>query len=68
METPERSGKPIPDWARGARLMDALRRQQFMDPDKVFSARRTDCPLEEVFHGVGELPMSWSVQCSSYAG
>ena len=52
--TPDRSGKPIPDWARSHNLGDCLRRQRHVDPDKVFQAKQTSCPLDDIFEGVGE--------------
>jgi hypothetical protein len=51
--TPDRSGKPIPDWARSHNLGDCLRRQQHVDPDKVFGAKATSCPLDDIFKGFG---------------
>lgn len=51
--TPDRSGKPIPDWARSHNLGECLRRQQHVDPDKIFGARGATCPLDDVFKGVG---------------
>ena len=57
--TPDRAGKPIPDWARSHNLGDCLRRQQHMDPDKIFAARQTTCPLDDIFLGVGARWHGW---------
>jgi hypothetical protein len=50
-ETPDRSHKPIPEWARSQVLYEALRAQQATDPDSIFGARQTTCDLGDMFAG-----------------
>lgn len=51
VETPDRSHKPIPDWARSHKLYEALKAQQHTDPDTIFGARQTTCDLADMFAG-----------------
>eukprot|EP00877_Chromochloris_zofingiensis_P004084 jgi/Chrzof1/13677/Cz08g07210.t1 len=48
-ETPDRCGKSIPDWARSHNLLEALKKQQYVDPDKIFKAKNNTCALDDVF-------------------
>lgn len=50
-ETPDRSHKPIPEWARSQVLFEALKQQQATDPDSIFGARQTTCDLGDMFAG-----------------
>jgi hypothetical protein len=50
-ETPDRSHKPIPEWARSQVLYEALKAQQATDPDSIFGARQTTCDLGDMFAG-----------------
>jgi hypothetical protein len=52
-DSPGRPRKAIPDWARGVNLMDALRRQQRIDPDKIFGSKDNTCNLDNVFEYQG---------------
>lgn len=51
VETPDRSHKPIPDWARSHKLFEALQAQQHTDPDTIFGARQNTCDLANMFAG-----------------
>ncbi|WIA43260.1 hypothetical protein OEZ86_009763 [Tetradesmus obliquus] len=51
-ETPDRSHKPIPEWARTQVLFEALKQQQATDPDSIFGARQTTCDLGDMFADV----------------
>jgi hypothetical protein len=44
--------KPIPSWAKPPALLEALRAQQAVDPDKLFGDRLRTCNLVEIFAGV----------------
>jgi len=51
-ETPDRSHKPVPDWAKPAAVLQALKAQRHVDPDTIFGAARRDtCDLAEMFKG-----------------
>ena len=47
--TPRPNKKPVPEWAQPARLLEALRSQQGVDPDKLFDTKIKTCSLAEVF-------------------
>jgi hypothetical protein len=47
----------VPVWARGAALMDAVRRQQSRDPDRIFRGKECTCTLDEVFDWQAGLQM-----------
>ena len=51
----ERRKKPIPKWARGPALAQALVAQMAVDPDEIFKLHQKTCPLNEVFSDRGEL-------------
>lgn len=53
-ETPDRCGKSIPDWARSHNLLEALKKQQYVDPDKIFKAKNNTCALDDVFVDSGK--------------
>lgn len=40
--------KKVPDWARGAPLLDQLRQQVGKDPDLIFKMKNFTCSLDEV--------------------
>lgn len=48
-EDEERKKKPIPKWARGQALAQALASQTAVDPDEIFKLHQKTCPLNEVF-------------------
>ena len=52
----ERRKKPIPKWARGPALAQALVAQMAVDPDEIFKLHQKTCPLNEVFSDRGGLP------------
>jgi hypothetical protein len=53
-DTPDRSHKQVPDWARGPALRAALVAQHCMDPELVFGVlKNASCDLVEMFKGVG---------------
>lgn len=55
-EDEDRPKKPVPDWARGPKLHDALKKQRDRDPEAVFGGRfDATCDLEALF---GPLDMS----------
>ncbi|KAL6764835.1 hypothetical protein V8C86DRAFT_2471073 [Haematococcus lacustris] len=47
--------KPIPSWAQSLNVLQALKAQQFIDPDKLFGERLKSCNLPEVFAGMPAL-------------
>ena len=49
----ERRKKPIPKWARGPALAQALVAQMAVDPDEIFKLHQKTCPLNEVFSDRG---------------
>ena len=49
----ERRKKPIPKWARGPALAQALVAQLAVDPDEIFKLHQKTCPLNEVFSDRG---------------
>eukprot|EP00878_Enallax_costatus_P042706 GHUV01050153.1.p1 GENE.GHUV01050153.1~~GHUV01050153.1.p1 ORF type:complete len:104 (+),score=9.50 GHUV01050153.1:163-474(+) len=51
VDTPDRSHKPVPEWARSHKLYEALKSQQHTDPDSIFGARQTTCDLADMFAG-----------------
>lgn len=51
----ERERKPIPKWARGGPLAQALVAQMGVDPDEIFKLHQKTCPLNEVFSEKGAL-------------
>eukprot|EP00775_Hariotina_reticulata_P010316 gene10316-10474_t len=55
-DTPDRSHKPIPDWARSQALFEAVKAQQHKDPDTIFGQRQTTCDLGELFADVPQVP------------
>ena len=58
-EDDERKKKPIPKWARGQALAQALASQNAVDPDEIFKLHQKTCPLNEVFsHPTGDAPFS----------
>lgn len=57
--TPDRSGKPIPEWARSHKLGEVLAAQQFTDPDQIFTSKQNSCPLDKMFAGVGAWLGCW---------
>lgn len=54
--SPRGPRKPIPEWAQPARLMEALRKQQLVDPDTLFDTKLKTCSLNDVFAGMPPLP------------
>ncbi len=66
-EDEERKKKPIPKWARGQALAQALASQTAVDPDEIFKLHQKTCPLNEVFsHPTGDTclpPYPSSFQC-----
>ena len=53
-EDAEKERKPIPKWARGQALTQALAAQMAVDPDEIFKLHQKTCPLNEVFEQKGE--------------
>lgn len=53
-EDAEKERKPIPKWARGQALTQALVAQMAVDPDEIFKLHQKTCPLNEVFEQKGE--------------
>ena len=41
--------KPVPDWARGKKLMAQLTAQLYVDPDEIFQQHAKTCSLDQVF-------------------
>ena len=54
-EDAEREKKPVPKWARGLALTQALVAQMAVDPDEIFKLHQKTCPLNEVFSDKSEL-------------
>ena len=54
-EEAEREKKPVPKWARGQALTQALVAQMAVDPDEIFKLHQKTCPLNEVFSDRGEV-------------
>ncbi|KAA8492377.1 Inner centromere protein-related protein pic1 [Porphyridium purpureum] len=59
-----RPKKPIPGWAKGDQLLEALERQRFVDPDSIFPRMYT-CNLEEVFAAVKEKKKRYRARTST---
>lgn len=55
-EDAEREKKPVPKWARGLALTQALVAQMAVDPDEIFKLHQKTCPLNEVFSDKSEWP------------
>lgn len=62
-EDAERRKKPIPKWARGQALTQALVAQMAVDPDEIFKLHQKTCPLNEVFSNKSESIVLLSVHC-----
>jgi hypothetical protein len=51
-DTPDRSHKPVPEWAKPTAVLQALKAQRHIDPDSIFGkARRDTCDLTDMFTG-----------------
>jgi hypothetical protein len=64
-EDADKERKPIPKWARGQALTQALVAQMAVDPDEIFKLHQKTCPLNEVFEQKGQLsipnPQPWDL-------
>jgi len=50
-----RAKKPIPEWAKTANLLGALRQQRHMDPDDIFQQKHIKtCSLDDMFSGASK--------------
>jgi hypothetical protein len=51
-DTPDRSHKPVPEWAKPAAVLQALKAQRHIDPDSIFGKERPNtCDLTDMFKG-----------------
>lgn len=54
-DTPDRSHKPVPEWAKPAAVLQALKAQRHIDPESVFGKERPNtCDLTDMFKGRGQ--------------
>lgn len=54
-DTPDRSHKPVPEWAKPTAVLQALKAQRHVDPDGIFgNTREETCDLAEMFKGEEE--------------
>jgi hypothetical protein len=51
-DTPDRSHKPVPEWAKPTAVLQALKAQRHIDPDNIFGKAHGDtCDLQDMFKG-----------------